>query len=51
MVTAAMKLKDAYYVKKSYNKPRKYIKKQSYHFADKVKAMVLSVVVYGCELS
>ena len=49
MVTAAMKLKDAYCLKKSCNKPRKCIKKQRHHFADKVKAMVFSVVMYGCE--
>ena len=49
MVTAAMKLKDAYCLKKSYNKPRKCIKKQRHHFANKVKAMVFSAVMYGCE--
>ena len=35
MVTEAMKLKNAYSLKKSYDQPRQYIKKQRYHFADK----------------
>ena len=35
MVTAAMKLKDTCSWKKSYDKPRKHIKKQWHHFADK----------------
>ena len=38
--------------KKSYEKPRQHIKKQTHHFADKVcivKAMVFPVVMYGCE--
>ena len=35
--------------KKSYDQPRKYIKKQRYHFDNKVKAMVFLVVMYGCE--
>ena len=35
MVTAAMKLKYAYSLKKSHDKPRQHIKKQRYHFADK----------------
>ena len=34
-VTAAMKLKDACSLKKSYDKPRQCIKKQRHHFADK----------------
>ena len=36
---------------KTYDKPRQCIKKQRHQFADKgiVKAMVLPVVVYGCE--
>ena len=40
--------------KKSYDKPRQHIKKQRHHFADEiqiVKAMVLPVVMYGCENS
>ena len=39
--------------KKSYDKPRQHIKKQThYYFADKsplVKVMVFPVVMYGCE--
>ena len=38
--------------KKSYDKPKQYIKKQRHHFAVKVhlvKAMVFPVVTYGCE--
>ena len=52
MVTAAMKLKYTYSLKKSHDKPRQRIKKQRYHFADKVglvKAMVFPVVMHGCE--
>ena len=52
MVTAAMKLKDAYPWKKSYDQPRQHIKKQRHYFANKVrlvKAMVFPVVMYGCE--
>ena len=51
MVTAATKLKDAPW-RKSYDKPRTYIKKQRNHFTDKVhvvKPMVFPVVRYGCE--
>jgi len=35
MVIAAIKLKDAYSWKKSYDKPRQHIKKQRHHFTDK----------------
>ena len=35
MVTAAMKLKDAYSWKESYDKPRQHIKKQRHYFANK----------------
>ena len=35
MVTAALKLKDAYSLKKSYDQPRQHIKKQKHYFADK----------------
>ena len=35
MVTAAMKLKDACYWKKSYDQPRQHIKKQRHFFANK----------------
>ena len=48
MVTAAMKLKDAC----SLEDQPKHIKKQRHYFADKlllIKAMVFSVVMYGCE--
>ena len=52
MVTAAMKLKDACSLKKSYDQPRRHVKKQRRYFAKKVhlvKAMVFPVVMYGCE--
>ena len=53
MVTAAMKLKDAPW-KESYDQPRQHIKKhiKKHYFASKgslVKAMVSTVVMYGCE--
>ena len=35
MVTAAMKLKDAYSLEKSYDHPRQHIKKQRHYFANK----------------
>ena len=35
MVTAAVKLKDAYSLEESYDKPRQRFKKQRHHFADK----------------
>ena len=35
MVTAAMKLKDAYPWKESYDQPRQHLKKQRHHFANK----------------
>ena len=34
MVTAAMKLKDAYSLEESYDQPKQHIQKQRYHFAD-----------------
>src|SRR5574337_1238730 len=53
MVTAAMKLKDAYSLEKSYDQPRQHIKKQRHCLANKlfhlVKVMVFPVVTYGCE--
>ena len=52
MVTAAMKLKDVSSWKKIYDQPREDIKKLRHCFADKVclvKAMVFSVIMYGCE--
>ena len=44
MVTAAMKLKTLAPWKKSYDKPRQHIKKQTHHFEGRVKAMVFPVV-------
>ena len=38
MVTAAMKLKDAYSLEGSYDQPRQYIKKQRHYFANKGKS-------------
>ena len=35
MVTAAMKLKDAYSLKGNYDQPRQHIKKQRHYFANK----------------
>jgi len=52
MVTAAMKLKDAYSLEGMYDQPRHHTKKQKHYFANKahlVKAMVFPVVRYGCE--
>ena len=51
MVTAAMKRTLAPW-KKSYDQPRKNIKKQRHYFANKVhlvKAMVFPVVMHRCE--
>ena len=53
-VTAAMKLKEACFLEKNYDQPRQPIKKQRHYFATKVcliKAMVFTVVTYGCESS
>ena len=36
MVTAAMKLKDAYSLEKSYDQPRQHIEKQRHYFSNKV---------------
>ena len=47
MVIAAMNLKDACYLEKSYDQPRQHIKKQRHYYL--VKAMVFPVVRYGCE--
>ena len=52
MVTAAMKLKDTYSLKGSYDQPRQHIKKQKHTLPTKVrqvKVMVFPVVMYGCE--
>ena len=35
MVTAAMKLKDAYSLKESYDQPRQHIQKQRHYFVNK----------------
>ena len=35
MMTAAMKLKDAYFLEGNYDQPRQYIKKQRHYFANK----------------
>ena len=34
MVTAAMKIRDAYSLEESYDQPREYIQKQRHYFAD-----------------
>ena len=50
MVTAAMKLKDAY--KESYDQPRQHIKKQRHYFANKglsSQSCGFPVVMYGSE--
>ena len=52
MVIAAMKLKDSYSLEKSYDQPRQHIEKQRHTQQTKVrlvKAMIFSVVMYGCE--
>ena len=52
MVTAAMKLKDAYSLEKSYDQPREHTEKQRHYFATKVclvKATVFPAVTYECE--
>ena len=52
MVIAAMKLKDAYSLEKSYDQPRQHIKKQRHYFANKglySQSYGFSVVVYECE--
>ena len=54
MVTAAMKLKDAYSLEGSYDQPKQHITKQRQYFVNKVhlvKAMVFPVVLYGYESS
>ena len=51
MVIAAMKLKDTLW-KKSYDQPRQHIKMQRHYFPTKVcqvKALIIPVVMYGCE--
>ena len=53
MVTAAMKLKDAYYLEGNYDQSRQQIKKQRHYFANKgpsSQSYSFSIVMYGCEL-
>ena len=53
-ITAAMKLKDAFSLEKSCDKPRQRIKKQRHHFADKClysQSYGFSpLIMYDCEL-
>ena len=52
MVTVAMKFKDACSLKESYDKPRHILKSRDITLPTKVcivKAMIFSVVLYGCE--
>ena len=52
MVTAAMKLKDAYSLEEKLWQPRQHIKKQRRYFADKGlsgQSYGFSRVMYGCE--
>ena len=52
MLTAAMKLKDACSLKKSYDQPRQHIKTKDITLPTNMrllKAMVFPVVMHGCE--
>ena len=52
MVIAAMKLKDAYSWRESYDQPRQHIKKQKHYFAHKglsSQSYDFPVVIYGYE--
>ena len=52
MVIVAMKLKDAYSLKESYDQPRQHIKKQRHYFANKGPSSQVygfPGVMYGCE--
>ena len=52
MGTTAMKLKDTCSLEESYDKPKQYIKKQRYHFANKdpySQSYGFSTVMNGCE--
>ena len=52
MVTAAMKLKDAYSWKESYDQPRQHIKRRDITLLTKVclvKPMIFPVIMYECE--
>ena len=56
MVTAAMKLKDAYFWKECYDQPRQHIKKQRHYFTNKgpssqSSVCLFPVVIYRCESS
>ena len=56
MVTAAMKVKDAFSFEEKLWQPRWHIKKQRHHFSHKglyspsPKTMVFPVIMYGCEI-
>ena len=52
MVTAAMKLKDAYSLEESYDQPIQHIQKQRHYFANKVlssETYGFPVGLYGCK--
>ena len=52
MMTAAMKLKDAYSLEGKFDQPRQHIQKQRHYFTNKgpsSQVMVFPVVMYGCE--
>ena len=50
MMTAAMKLKDACSLKKSYDHPRQHIKKQRHYFANRGPlSQSYGFSMYGCE--
>ena len=53
MVTAAMKLKDAYSLEESYDQPKQHIKKHRHYFVNKglfsQGYVFFPIVMYGCE--
>ena len=52
MVTAAMKLKDDYFLEAKYDQPRQDIIKQRHHFTNKglsSQGYGFSSIMYGCE--
>ena len=52
MVTATLKLKDAFSLEENYDQPRQHIKKQRHYFADKdpsSQTMIFQVVTCRCE--
>ena len=54
MVTAAMKLKDAYSLEGKLDQPRQHIQRQRHYFANKGpsnQGLVFPVVMYGCDSS